>query len=282
MRFFRILMTALWLLCGHGQAAETGLFWQLVSPAGKVSYLFGTIHTDDPRVTDFPPRVLQALNRVDTFMLEVAEPPRPEWLRLPQGDLSAYLSVTELDRFAALSERHAIPLEHALRMKPWLLAVLFDLPEPQTPFAQDFLLQATAETQGKRILGLEHPQAHFAVMDSLTMPEQLSMLHAVLKRSQAQKEQDFEDLLRTYLAGDSELIARMDASMTGDMLPPALWQRIRVKLLDERNVLMAARAIRQAQQERVFIAVGAAHLAGEHGLLHAFSQAGFMLTAIHE
>lgn len=280
MRFVWLLAAALWLCCLPSQAADNGLFWQLESPTGNVSYLFGTMHTDDQRVTDFPPPVLQALNSVDTFMLEVAEPPRPEWLRLPQGDLKTYLSATELDQLAILAERHVMPLEAVLRMKPWLLAVLFDLPRPQTPFAQDFLLQAAAETQGKKIIGLENPQAHFGVMDSLTMEEQLTMLRAVLKRSQAQKEQDFERLLRAYLAGDVEQIARMDESMTGDMLPPALWQRIRVKLLDERNVLMARQGIAQARQARVFIAVGAAHLAGEHGLIHAFRQAGFKLTPV--
>ena len=280
MRFLWSLV--LLLVLTQGQAAEKSLFWQLESPTGKVSYLFGTMHTDDQRVTDFSPRVMQALKSVDTFMLEVADAPKPAWLRLPQGDLKPYLSATELDQLAALAELHAMPLETALHMKPWLLAVLFDLPKPQTPFAQDFLLKAEAGTHGKKVLGLEDAQTHFSVMDNLSMEEQLIMLRAVLKRTQAQKEQDFEDLLHVYLAGDAEQIARMDNAMTGDMLPPELWQRMRVKLLDERNVDMAARGIAQARQERVFIAVGAAHLAGEHGLIHAFRQAGFKLTPLQK
>jgi uncharacterized protein len=63
-------------------------------------------------------------------------------------------------------------------------------------------------------------------------------------------------------------------------LPAALWQRMRVKLLDERNVVMAERSLEQARQGSVFIAVGAAHLAGKNGLLQAFRQAGFKVTAI--
>jgi len=130
------------------------------------------------------------------------------------------------------------------------------------------------------VLGLESPQEHFGVMDSMTLDEQLLMLRAVLKRSQKQKEGDFERLIKAYQAGDAEQVANMDDAMTRGILPAALWQRMRVKLLDERNLLMAARSIDQARQHRVFIAVGAAHLAGQNGLLQAFKQAGFKLTPL--
>lgn len=280
MRIVWLLISICSLACSQLQAAEKSLFWQLESPAGQVSYLFGTMHTDDNRVTDFSPAVLKALKSVDTFMLEVAESPKPELLRMAQGDLKQTLSDTELEQVAVLADKHVMPLATVLQMKPWLLAVIFDLPKPQTPFAQDFLLKAKAEELDKQVLGLETPQAHFAVMDTLTMDEQLRMLRAVLKRSEAQKEKDFERLMRAYLSGDAERVAHIDDALTGGILPPALWQRMRVKLLDERNVSMAARAIALAQQEKVFVAVGAAHLAGPSGLIQAFKQAGFKLTPL--
>ncbi|WP_018986368.1 TraB/GumN family protein [Methylophilus methylotrophus] len=281
MRWVWLLLTTVFLLLSQqAEAAEKGLFWQLESPSGQVSYLFGTMHTDDNRVTNFPPSVIQALKNVDTFMLEVADAPPASLLQLPQGNLKQYLSETELEQVARLADMHVMPMEMVLRMKPWLLAVLFDLPKPQTPFAQDLLLKAKAEELDKRVLGLESPQEHFGVMDNLTTEEQLQMLRAVLKRSQKQKENDFERLMKAYLAGDSEQVANMDDAMTQGVLPAALWQRMRVKLLDERNVLMADRSLEQAKQGRVFIAVGAAHLAGKDGLIQAFRQAGFKLTPL--
>lgn len=281
LRWLWLLLTTVFLLLSQqAGAAEKGLFWQLESPSGQVSYLFGTMHTDDNRVTNFPPSVIQALKNVDTFMLEVADAPPASLLQLPQGNLKQYLSETELEQVARLADMHVIPMEMVLRMKPWLLAVLFDLPKPQTPFAQDLLLKAKAEELDKRVLGLESPQEHFGVMDNLTTEEQLQMLRAVLKRSQKQKENDFERLMKAYLAGDSEQVANMDDAMTQGVLPAALWQRMRVKLLDERNVLMAERSLEQAKQGRIFIAVGAAHLAGKDGLIQAFRQAGFRLTPL--
>lgn len=275
------LVSLMMLFNSHSvSAAEKGLFWQVESPSGQVSYLFGTMHTDDNRVTDFSPVVTQALKSVDTFMLEVADAPPVSLLQLPEGDLKPYLSEQELEQVAALADMHVMPLERALKLKPWLLAVLFDLPKPQTPFAQDLLLKAKAEELDKKVLGLESAQAHFGIMDSLTHDEQLQMLRAVLKRSQKQKEHDFEQLMKAYLTGDAEQVAKLDENMTRGLLADSLWQRIRVKLLDERNPIMAARSIDQAQKEKVFIAVGAAHLAGKSGLIQAFRQAGFKLTPI--
>jgi uncharacterized protein YbaP (TraB family) len=280
MRWIWLLATVCLLLSQQGQTAEKGLFWQMESPTGQVSYLFGTMHTDDNRVTQFSAPVIQALKNTDTFMLEVEDAPPANLLQLAQGNLKQYLSEAELDQVARLADTHVMPLEMALKMKPWLLAVLFDLPKPQTPFAQDLLLKAKAEELDKRVLGLESPQEHFGVMDNLTTDEQLQMLRAVLKRSQKQKETDFEQLMKAYLAGDAEQVANMDDAMTRGVLPAGLWQRMRVKLLDERNVLMAARSLDQARQGRVFIAVGAAHLAGKNGLIQAFRQAGFKLVPL--
>jgi hypothetical protein len=275
-----IFIGLLW--CLPGAAAEKSLFWQMESPEGQISYLFGTMHTDDNRVTNFSPVVLQALKSVDTFMLEVADTPPAKLLQLPQGNLKQYLSEAELDKVAQLADMHVIPMEMVLKMKPWLLAVMFDLPKPQTPFAQDFLLKAKAEELDKQVLGLETPQAHFGVMDSLSMDEQLLMLRTVLKRSQAQKEKDFERLLRVYLTGDQDLLLHMDEGLTQHLMPSSLWARIRVKLLDDRNREMTERAIALAEKERVFIAVGAAHLAGTTGLIMALREAGFKLTPLQQ
>jgi uncharacterized protein YbaP (TraB family) len=44
-------------------AADNGLLWKLEAPSGKVSYLLGTMHTDDQRVTEFSPKILEAFNQ---------------------------------------------------------------------------------------------------------------------------------------------------------------------------------------------------------------------------
>lgn len=267
------------LLAGNAYA-EQGLFWKVESPAGKINYLFGTIHTDDNRVTDFSPAVTSALKSTDAFMMETLAPNDPSVFMMADGDLKTILTEKELDKLYELAEFHVMHRDAATHMKPWLLAVVFDSPKPLTPFAQDNLLMTKAEESAKEVIGIEDTQEHFGVMDNFSRDEQLTMLRAVLKRTPSQKERDFERLLNAYLAGDSDKVAALDEKITGGMLPSALWAKMRVKLLDERNVVMAQRIVDEANSKRVFVAVGASHLAGSGGLIARLKQAGFKLTRI--
>jgi uncharacterized protein YbaP (TraB family) len=64
------------------------------------------------------------------------------------------------------------------------------------------------------------------------------------------------------------------------MLPKDLWEKMRVKLIDERNEGMANGMLAHANDKSVFVAVGASHLAGENGLINRLRQAGYVLTPL--
>lgn len=261
-------------------ATDKGLFWKLQSPTGKTSYLFGTIHTDDNRVADFSQPVLDALNSVEVFMMETEPNQDNSLYLLKEGNLAQMLTNDEFEQVRALADFHVMHLGAAMQMKPWLLAVVFDLPKPQTPFAQDNLLMTKSEELLKDIVGIETAKEHFGVMDDFSNEEQMVMLRAVLKRKQEDKERDFERLMAAYLQGDSDKVTALDEQITGGMLPKPLWQKMRKKLLDDRNLVMAKRTVEAANARPAFIAVGASHLAGENGLIAAFKQAGYTLTPV--
>jgi uncharacterized protein len=260
------------------QATDKGLFWKMQSPSGQVSYLFGTIHTDDNRVTDFSSSILDVLKRVDLFVMETQPNNGPVNYSMQDGSLKTMLTEDEMDQVRALTDFHVMHLEQALKMKPWLLALVFSQSKPQTPYAQDNLLMRAAEDFGKPVNGLETNQAHFGIIDSFSLDEQLVILRAALKLKQEEKERDFEKLINVYLTEDSDSLLHIDSEITSATLPKPLWKKMRVKLLDERNDLMAKRALDLANTQSVFIAVGAAHLAGENGFIQAFKDAGYQLT----
>jgi len=260
--------------------AEQGLFWKAESKTAHLIYLFGSIHTDDNRVTDFSPSVLAALKSVDAFMMEADAPQDPRILQSQDVDLKTSLSPNEFEQLYALADFHVMHREAALRTKPWLLAVVFDSPRPLTPYAQDNLLMRLAEDNGKELQGMESAAEHFSVMDSLTTDEQLAFLRKVLKRSHQVKVRDYERLIKAYLKGDANKLAALNAQITGSLLPTPLWEKMRVKLLDERNAVMAQRILAKAQDKSLFVAVGASHLAGPTGLIAALKQAGYTLSVV--
>lgn len=261
-------------------AAETGLLWKMEGPSGNVSYMFGTIHVDDPRATEFSPALLKAFGDSEVFMMETLPTRDPLVYFMKDETLRDLLNEDELEEVIRLADYHVMHTDVAMRMKPWLLAVVFDLPKPKALYSMDELLLAKADEQDKKVLGLEDSNEHFATLDSFSIDEQLVMLRAVLKHSQVDKERDFEILLKAYLSGDTAEIAALDDKMTSAMLPKDLWAKMRVKLIDERNVRMTERIVSEANRSKVFVAVGASHLPDEGGLLARLRNAGFKLSAV--
>lgn len=261
-------------------AGERGLLWQVESPQGRVSYLFGTMHIDDARVTEFSPKLRAALAASDSFMLEALPPRDASVLFLPAGSLRELLSEQEMEAVRRQADIHALSESMLLRMKPWLLALVFSRPQPAGPFTQDMQLLALASGQGKPVLALETAQEHFAALDGLSQAEQLALLRSVLAQTQQEKEQGLADLLEAYLGGDSASIAALDESISSRGLPPGLWQKMRDILITRRNATMAQRMLQQMAAGTVFVAVGAAHLQGQGGLLPRLRAAGYSVRAL--
>lgn len=278
--FFQLALAGLMLSFSALSLAQNGLFWKATAPSGKITYLFGTIHTDDNRVTNFSPAVKDALKSSDSFMMETLAPNDPSVFMTEHGSLEGFLNEKELDTLLQLAEFHVMHRDAALNMKPWLLAVVFDSPRPLTPFGQDNLLMSQAEDLGKEVIGIEDTQEHFGVMDNFSHEEQLLMLRAVLKRTQQTKQNDFDKILNAYLQGNADKISQLDDKITGAMLPANLWARMRVKLIDERNKVMAERVIEEGIAKNIFVAVGASHLAGPGGLVAKLKQAKYQLQSI--
>lgn len=277
-RFFLSLL--LIISFQSAQASDNGLLWKIEAPSGKTSYLLGTIHTDDQRVTEFSPKIIEAFNQTEVFMMETLPPRDPSIFMLKQGTVAELVTEKEFDQIRDLADFHSMHIEAAMRMKPWLLAVIFDLPKPKSLFSMDELLLAKSEEKLKTIKGLEKTSEHFSVLDSISIDDQMVMLRAVLKRSQKEKERDYEKLLKTYQSGDLKKISDLDEAITGDMLPKALWANMKIKLIDERNVGMANGLMTQASDNTVFAAVGASHLGGEGGILNRLRDAGYKVSAV--
>jgi len=277
MKRFSILVILLLNIFSIAHANERGLFWKLKAPNGLTHYLFGTIHTDDNRIIKFLPIVKKSVSASDLLLVEITPDNQSQNLVMKDHSLISDLTENELNQVKKLSEFHVMYFENAIRMKPWLLAIIFDSPRPHTEFNQDYLLMAMAEDLDKEVLGIESSQEHFATMDSLSIEEQLMMLRAVLKKTENEKLSDYNLLMKDYLSADVNQIRHTDERLTGKLLPEALWAKIKVQLMDERNKKMVARIKELSKDKQLFIAVGASHLAGQDGLLNQLKLSGFKI-----
>lgn len=278
MKRFLILVILLLNIIALAHANERGLFWKLKAPNGSTHYLFGTIHTDDNRIIKFLPIVKKSLSQSDLLLVEITPDDHTPNLILKDHSLVSKLTDGELNQVKKLSEFHVMYFENVIRMKPWLLAVIFDSPKPHTEFNQDYLLMAMASDLGIDVLGIESSQEHFSAMDSLSLDEQIVMLRAVLQKTEKERLSDYNLLIKKYLSADIEQIRHTDERLMGKLLPEVLWAKIKVQLMDERNKKMVAKIKELSKDKQLFIAVGASHLAGRDGLLSQLRQSGFKMS----
>lgn len=279
---FRRAISILLLLISisvSGEQKKT-TFWRIQDLNGKFHYLFGTIHVDDNRVTNFHKDIFDALANVDLFLNETDEISDISILFHEQPIIAEELSERELEKIKELSYFHTMSYENILKMKPWLLALIFNSPRPITPYNQDNLLKSYALDKGLRVQGIETVNEHFQALDNISDEEQIAILKKVLARSDKNRIDDYESLIKTYLIMDVERILEIDQQNTARIMPNKVWLKIKHNLLIKRNQLFFDRIQSRLKNKRLFIAVGASHLGGENGLLQQFRSRGFHLVPL--
>jgi uncharacterized protein YbaP (TraB family) len=283
MHFFHkkviVYLSLIFLILPLG-AEENSIFWKLTSPNGSEHYLYGTIHTDDNRVSDINAEVIEALKSSQIFLMETMEISNPKLLLMNSIDYSLYFDEFDLDKIKLLANFHTMSFERVLKMKPWLLAVIFDSPRPITPFNLDNLLKTKARDLGLRIKGLETSEEHFQILDNFSIQEQINFLKKVLDKSFEQKQKDYERLMSAYLSQDLNNIIKINEGLTSKLVSKSMWIKIKKKLLINRNKLFFNRAHKLVNNNQLFIAVGASHLGGDNGLLKQFENAGYQIKPL--
>jgi len=299
--FFRFLLAALftlplWTVAAAAAAAKSsavsesasrytkGLLWKIESPGATANYLFGTIHSDDARVIALPEVVARSLDASGRFVME-AIVDGEALVRMAEvmffNDERTLEQVIGnklyMESMKALTAR-GIPTLGVEKQKPWAVMMALSMPPPKTGEYLDLVLQARATQQNKPVSGLETIAEQLAVFDGLPLPDQVALLEDTV-RAQANLDKEFEELHKAYLARDLAAIAAIgEKNKPGDEL---LYNEVMDRLLVKRNLRMTERMAPILKQGGAFIAVGAAHLPGETGLLYRLEKAGYRVTAVY-
>ena len=265
-----------------------GLLWRVQQDGGPASYVLGTFHTAEPQLRNLPPAVRQALEDSEDVAFEFVATPEvrqtmAQALQLPAGQRLEELLGSELfGRCVAAVAPLGVPAEHLQRLKPWALSVFLLFP-PQELVRQangeppfDFWLQAEATRLGKRLHSLETVEQQIALFDDMSLVDQRAMVTDMIA-DYARVEQRFNDMLRAYTDGDLSFIMDLanDYSAVSD---PEAADRLKRRLLDDRNKGMVRSMLPLLRGTGAFVAIGAAHLPGDGGVLDLLEAQGYRVT----
>ena len=235
-------------LCSQSYNVKGNLLWEISSPNG-ISYLFGTLHSNDKRLFEFPDSVYESFLsskklavEVNVFDLFMDKDPIPN------------RSLLLLDKRGKLYTSNEDP------------TVTYYGNEDGMPQFMDAWFQEKAELLNKEIIALESIAQQTKAIEEIPYIEKENSISLALSDKQV--------LHELYLDGRIDLIDRLiKGGLSGN-------KEAYIKLIENRNVAIAANIARYCLDGPVFFAVGAGHLYGEKGLLSLLREKGYKLRPI--
>jgi len=277
-----LVCLTLWLSpAAFALQADKALLWSIMEGEQRAGYLLGTIHSEDPRVLDFPEHFLDMLRSNQVFAMEMV-PDLPTLNRLTEymqyKDGTTLESLLGPERFvqvrAALSS-YQMPSEWMARMKVWAVVMTLSVPPPETGFFMDFSLSLRAAGSGLKVVGLETLEEQLSFLENMSMEQQLGLLdQAISEHDQVREVHD--RMVDSYLKDDLQALEAEAGAQLGQ-LDQALKDYFIGQGINARNHRMLEALLPLLEKDQVFVAVGALHLPGESGLLSLLRQHGFRL-----
>ncbi|MBT8040294.1 MAG: TraB/GumN family protein [Gammaproteobacteria bacterium] len=279
-----LVALSLFVLCGSLPADDTALYWSISRNGEPVGRLLGTIHSEDPRVLDFPDPFVEELTSHRVFAMEMV-PNLPTLARLTDymhyQDGSLLAEVVGMERFERLQHAlssYSMPPGWVDGMKVWAAVLTLSVPPSKSGFFMDLSLSLRAAGAGLQVIGLETLEQQLAFLEEMPLGQQLELLdHALVEHERV--EAVHVQLVDSYLQGDLVKLEALSNEQMTELSDEAREYFLR-EGIDERNRRMLESMAPELAQGGVFVAVGALHLPGENGLVSLLRAGGYDLEPL--
>jgi len=291
LRTWGLCLGALLLVCGSGpmqaqvQAeSDSAIYWQLSYNGQPAGFLLGTIHSEDPRVVDFPQAFIDQLNTNGVFAMEMV-PDLPtltrltEYMHYQDGTLlEQRIGAERFARVRAALTEYNVPADWVARMKIWAAMMTLSVPPPRTGLFMDFSLSLRAAGAGLKVVGLESLEQQLSFLENMPEEQQLALLDQALGEY-GRVTEVHDQMVESYLAGDLQELSRQAAVQLAELDPEA-GRYFMAEGITARNERMLAALLSLLAEGRVFAAVGALHLPGPSGLIAGLRGQGYELSPL--
>lgn len=275
-----------------------GLLWRAEAEGSTVT-IAGTLHIPDSRFDPLIAKLRPAIETADMMILEATAEDeaalaalaadRPEMFFLTEGkSLIDLLGPEEWALAAAEMEARGIPPFVAAQFKPWYASLVLAVPPCALTVMQagekglDRRLEALAKEFGVETGGLETAEVVLEAFAGETIERQLEGLRITLTTNNDDAATT-STLVELYFRGRTRAtweVSRILIDRAGIKNGRALFQEVEDTLLDGRNNAWAPLILELAEGRDIVLAVGAAHLSGETGVLRVLERAGYRISPL--
>jgi hypothetical protein len=269
-------------------AAEQNVLWSVRGEQNTV-YLFGSIHVLRPGDVGLPSAAEAAYDDAEQLVMEidmddpaVADPgpmavQMQSFAQLPAGQSLKTVLGSDYAPVAARIAETGLDAAMLDGFAPWfvgLMVLQLEMTKRGFDSAHGIEQQVTqrALEDGKPILGLETPTDQFAVLASLTLPQQKRFLLMTLEEPEL-VDARLDELLTAWRTGDTVTLARVLSEEFDDF--PELYR----PLTEDRNRAWVDQlATLLDDRDDYLVVVGALHLVGRNSVVDLLRQRGYRVT----
>lgn len=273
------------------------LLWKVEKAGAPASYLFGTMHLSDSRITTLSPKVREALGQSDKVVLEVGDLSQEALIAamatsgadLVYADgrtLSEQLTAEEFKKVETVVAASGMPGEFARILKPWLVGTLLSVSDCERRNVAsgakvlDMQIAEEAKTRGLPVSGLETINQQLTALSGVPEEQQIQMLRVSLKFADRTADM-METITQMYLSRRMGAAMPFQVALASSMgVPASAFEGFQKSLLVDRNARMSKTAQPLLNKGKSFIAVGALHLPGKTGLVALLRSAGYTITPV--
>jgi len=262
--------------CAPPAQAPNPALWR-ISDEDSTIWLFGTVHMLPEGVDWRTARIDQAFAAAEELIVETDTSAAAQQSiaalaqqhgALPIGQrLSQQIDGESQARMARICSRLGIDPTALEGLRPWLAALHLSVAFAQSQghsaeHGVETALLRDAAAQGKRLSFLESGETQVRALADLAPAEQAAFLKATLQEIEGD-ENSLAELDAAWLRGDVEALSAMMEDELRDVSPAAY-----AALITRRNEAWVEEIARLLEGEGdIFIAVGAAHLAGDDSVI---------------
>ncbi len=269
---------------------EDALLWKIEgNKLTKPSYLYGTIHIIDSKDFFYPKGTLSAIDNTDKMMFEIDMNEMNDMSKMMGLMSKAFMSEGQTlesllsEEDYKLVDNHfskiGLPLTMLQRIKPMFLSVFasgdMDPSGLQSGSMKSYEMEflEIANESNKPTGGLETIEFQMSVFDSIPYKAQANMLVESIKNSDAGSD-EFAEMIKMYT---TQRINQMITAIMDEDQDISEFEDI---LLTKRNAKWISTMEESMATTPTFFAVGAAHLAGENGVIHLLRKVGYKLSPV--
>jgi len=266
-------------------APESSMLWKIEHKDLKhPTYMLGTMHLISKEYFYFPEKLEKLITDSEQLIMELEGLPdaagAAELMRLPDSvqlvDLFSEEDMLLLYGFAEQEMKMTKEMFDMTfgRMKPFLLLQLITQKQFEGETESfELTLMNLAETNKIKSIGLETIEQQIGFFDAIPAEDLAEIITSYFENTDSLKAQT-KMMQQVYRSGNLDSLARFMVETAPELME---FEDI---LLTNRNISWVPKIKDLIFKKPSFIAVGAAHLAGDNGLINLLRKEGFTITPV--